>query len=193
MYSNGTQIYVTQNEGYDGVGICAALSMAYCADFLAGKRALATRRLGKNLEVLKSYFAESLAAQQARSEQAARERKKGINVPAEGDAFTYQDEHLASIFRLRVSSSQTYLARALFGFAPPVNTVWYVSHDQKLVGEGGHAIAISTGASATDTCVFDPNHGLYRYSRREDYTKDLESTFALYINRTWGRVTFTTY
>jgi hypothetical protein len=188
VYDNGVRIYRTENSGHDGNGICAAMAMAYCADFLRGKRDAATERTGKNLELVKSYHQESIAVQRATHEMDQRNRAKGVAVPAESNAFSYQDEHLAKIYRIRATAAATFKASVLFLYTPGLNATWFVGHDEKIDG-GGHAIAISTGGAANEICVLDPNYGLFKYNDKEKYTLDLKIAFALYMNQTWGRAT----
>jgi hypothetical protein len=192
MYDQGQRIYQTVNDDGSGTGICAAISMAYCADFLAGKRGQATQRTGQAFDLVKSYFGESVAAAKAAADMANHPR---MNAPPEytDDVFTYQDRHLALIFRLNPINPNSFPANALFGYIPPVNGAWYVGHSQKLDGQGGHAIAVSTGATQAEIYVLDPNYGLYLYTSKEAYTKDLTLAFSGYLKQMWTRVSFTRF
>ena len=191
MYDPAKQIYATVNNGRDGEGICAAIALAYCADFARGKRELETRRTGANLEILKSYFQESMAASRARHDMSRAAVARGQPGEVDADAFTFQDQHLAAIFRVGHTRAAVYPAGALFGYLPAINQAWYLSHDQKFDGEGGHAIAVSKGASDEHIYLLDPNHGLYRYTTQEAYQSEIVSVFATYMSRTWGRAIIT--
>jgi hypothetical protein len=191
MYDPAKRIYATDNSGRDGEGICAAIAMAYCADFARGKREQATQRAGAELDLLASYFQESMAASRARHDMSRAAIARGQPGEVDTDAFTFQDQHLASIFRVGHARAAVYPAGALFGYLPAINQAWYLSHDQKLAGQGGHAIAVSKGATDEHIYLLDPNHGLYRYTTPASYQNEIVSVFATYMSRTWGRAIIT--
>lgn len=191
MYDPARRLYATVNNGHDGEGICAAISLAYCADFARGRRGMATQRIGPNFEILKSYFQESIAAMRARHDMSRAAVARGQPGEVDPDAFSFQDQHLASIFRVGYTRANVYPAGALFGYLPAINQAWYLSHDQKFDGSGGHAIAVSKGAQDDEIYLLDPNHGLYRYNTLADYQREITEVFATYMSRTWGRAVIT--